>query len=133
MQSMNKSINQLINRCPASYNRIKLKGSVVPHVPCTQPYPYLHRAQMYIYLAPLIDRIHIIILHENNYTLYSIELVKGHTCISTLLRHLPHPRSDRRPLAYQKCSAAELFVNTSKEVRSLGAMSCNNLVAERST
>jgi len=25
---------------------------VVPHVPYTQPYPYLHRAQMYIYLAP---------------------------------------------------------------------------------
>src|SRR5215469_14250036 len=38
--------------------RARLKN-VVPHVPCTQPYPYLHRAQMYIDLAPEIDRIQV--------------------------------------------------------------------------
>lgn len=35
---------------PSGYANMFFTINVVPYVPCTQPYPFLHCIQMYIYL-----------------------------------------------------------------------------------
>src|SRR6266480_665585 len=67
-----------------------------PHVPCTQPYPYLHRAQMYIYLATWVTKLAILQSAQATSPQFSSIIHTSHLHITTflysyMLRTLPMP------------------------------------------